>query len=423
MDARVGSGSGSGEFAAAGAGAGACSGAESPDPGHDPEFASCVIAWTPELAAAQLRMPGPSDDKYRRGVLAMRTGSAAYPGAAVLGVEAAWRTGVGLLRYEPPVDDVAPRFNLLSPAAAVLAARPETVFGADPGSRSDAWLIGSGTDPALSSAAETAALLRVLAGAAPVVVDAGALRLAVSVRSAAMGNAAPGHSLIRRGGSANGAGDQPTAWAVSPAMILTPHPGEFAALWADLDLGPLPADEAATEPATRADHPTAARAVRPTAPRLTEHLPARADAAAALAARIGATVLLKGSVTLVATPAGEVLASGPATPWLATAGTGDVLAGILGALVVSRAAEICDDPEILGPLGATAALLHDLAARIAMSGGSLVAGRTLSSASRAETPVSDVAPPFGRPITALDVAHALPQAVASLLALAPPPRP
>nr|WP_233613747.1 ADP/ATP-dependent (S)-NAD(P)H-hydrate dehydratase [Leucobacter edaphi] len=372
-----------------------------------------------------MRAPGPSDDKYRRGVLSLRTGSSAYPGAAVLGVEAAWRTGVGLLRYEPPIDDLPPRFELLSPAAAVLAARPETVFGVDPAGRTDAWLIGSGTDPARSSAAEAAALREVLTGAAPVVVDAGALRLAVEIRGFAIGRAASAadRSLFRRGDARRGSATTAGAGPFGPPLILTPHAGEFATLWSDLDLGPLPGDATAPVPATHADRPAAPRADRPTAPRLTERLSARADAAAALAARVRATVLLKGSVTLVATPDGQVLASGPATPWLATAGTGDVLAGILGALVASRAAEIREDPELLGPLGATAALLHDVAARTAAGDDSVVAGHTPSSHALAESPDPGVAAPSGRPITALDVAHALPQAVASLLALAPPSQP
>ena len=58
--------------------------------------------WAPRDAAAHVRLPDADDDKYRRGVLGMRTGSEAYPGAAVLGVEAACRTGVGMVRYLGP---------------------------------------------------------------------------------------------------------------------------------------------------------------------------------------------------------------------------------------------------------------------------------------------------------------------------------
>src|SRR6478609_6433381 len=123
-------------------------------------------SWTPEDASRVLRRPTTADDKYSRGVLGVRTGSTAYPGAAVLGVEAAWRTGLGMVRYLGPE----------RPTGLVLARRPETVTMAG---RVQAWLIGSGTDADERSDAETSALRSVLSGPHPVVVDAGALDLAV----------------------------------------------------------------------------------------------------------------------------------------------------------------------------------------------------------------------------------------------------
>ena len=53
-----------------------------------------VTEWTSEDAGAFIKRPVPSDDKYSRGVLGVITGSDDYPGAAVLGVEAALRTAV-----------------------------------------------------------------------------------------------------------------------------------------------------------------------------------------------------------------------------------------------------------------------------------------------------------------------------------------
>src|SRR5690349_16548095 len=123
--------------------------------------------WTQADTAGFLRVPAADDDKYSRGVVALRTGSAAYPGAAVLGVEAAWRAGSGYVRYAGEASD------------AVLARRPETVVGSDLGrTRVDAWVIGSGTDAARRSPEEQEALRCILSGSAPVVVDAGALDLA-----------------------------------------------------------------------------------------------------------------------------------------------------------------------------------------------------------------------------------------------------
>jgi NAD(P)H-hydrate repair Nnr-like enzyme with NAD(P)H-hydrate dehydratase domain len=308
--------------------------------------------WSRERAAEWLRRPSAGDDKYRRGVLGMRTGSAQYPGAAVLGVSAAWRTGAGMVRYVPALDDAPSPHGLPSPSASVLAVHPETVFG-EPGSRpSDAWVLGSGTDPADRSTAERSALLELLRGGAPLVIDAGALDLVAQARS--------GDDGPRDG---------------APA-ILTPHGGEFERLWRASGLGALPDD---WDPRGGADG---------------DAQRGRAETAARLAERLEAPVLLKGSVTVCAAPGEAPLLVGPSTPWLATAGTGDVLAGILGALVAAHAAGVREDPASLARIGATAALLHDAAARIAA--GDPEAGGS------------------GRPITALDVAGAVPAAVAAL---------
>lgn len=330
--------------------------------------------WSDARAASWLPAPGPADDKYRRGVLGLRTGSARYPGAAVLGSSAAWRTGVGLLRYVPPRDDVASPFGLPSPAAAVLARHPETVFDAGD-AHCDAWVIGSGTDPAERSSRERDDLVALLGSGTPVVVDAGAL------------------DLVLDSASGGDTGIQPHAGArPHRPLILTPHRGEFTRLWRGAGLGDAP--DGWPDRADRAEQPDPEALTR---------------AAQHLAVRLGATILLKGSVSVVATPGGLCLAVGPATPWLATAGTGDVLAGILGALVAAHAEQVREDPERLAELGATAALLHDAAARLAagVPGGRDPSGRVTSS--RDPKPTS-----AGRPITASDVAEAVPGAIAAI---------
>ncbi len=280
--------------------------------------------WTARDAASTLRMPTATDDKYSRGVLGVRTGSERYPGAAVLGVEAAHRAGIGMVRYLGPE----------RPTALVLSRRPETV-AAD--GRVQAWLIGSGTDASERSAAETAALRGILNGDAPVVVDAGALDLV------------------------------PSRTAEAP-LVVTPHDRELAVLRAAAGLDPTPLHRAAEREAAARD----------------------------TAAALGVTVLLKGARTIVATPAGDVLAVESPTPWLATAGTGDVLGGIVGALVAGAAAQAaateCDlSTDALAPLAATASLVHVLAA---------------AAASNARA---------GGPITALDVADAVASVIGRLL--------
>lgn len=79
------------------------------------------------------------------------------------------------------------------------------------------------------------------------------------------------------------------------------------------------------------------------------------------AARFDVVVVLKGALTIVATPSGDTYAPIEGSPWLSTAGTGDVLAGILGALVAGDAAIADPTPDRLAQLAATAVSLHSLA--------------------------------------------------------------
>ncbi|MBA8816602.1 hydroxyethylthiazole kinase-like uncharacterized protein yjeF [Microbacterium halimionae] len=279
---------------------------------------TALRSWTPSDAAKWIRRPLSSDDKYSRGVVGIRTGSAEYPGAAVLGVEAAWRAGTGMVRYIG-----APRA-----ADLVLARRPETVTAAG---RVQAWVLGSGTDAASRSDDETEALRGILSGEVPVVVDAGAMDLAVG--------------------------------ATAP-LIVTPHGREHDRLRQLLGLGAV------------ADHPTGERV----------------NAVQETAKTLGATVLLKGSTTLVAAPDGTVIEVEAGVPWLATAGTGDVLAGIMGALVASHSDNMMNMTDA-AEIAAAAAWVHGRA-------GDMASARFGA---------------FGGPITALDVADATPAAIGELL--------
>ncbi|MFF8188414.1 NAD(P)H-hydrate dehydratase [Microbacterium sp. NPDC016588] len=275
--------------------------------------------WTGHDAARALRRPTDADDKYSRGVVGLRTGSTRYPGAAVLGVEAAWRTGTGMVRY-------------LGPARAqdlVLQRRPETVTA---GGRVQAWVIGSGTDAADRDAAETAALRGILSGEVPVVADAGALDLVP---------------------------------AASAPVIVTPHARELARLRETLGLA---AEAAADEEA-------------------------RERAAVETAEALRGVVLSKGAVTIVAAPGGWVRRIATGTPWLATAGTGDVLGGVLGAVVAGASAAGRTSLDDLAACAATAAWLHGTAGTVAATGRGGAGG----------------------PIAALDVTEALPAVVAGLL--------
>jgi NAD(P)H-hydrate repair Nnr-like enzyme with NAD(P)H-hydrate dehydratase domain len=102
---------------------------------------------------------------------------------------------------------------------------------------------------------------------------------------------------------------------------------------------------------------------------------------------LAATVLLKGSRTVVAQD-GYVIELPVASPWLATAGSGDVLAGIIGALCATNYIEILNDIRKVAEVAATGALIHNTAAKIANNNG---------------------------PISASTLVDAIPAAVASIL--------
>jgi len=273
--------------------------------------------WTAEDAAVWIAAPGAHDDKYSRGVLGVVTGSPDYPGAAVLGVEAAHRTGVGMVRYTGP----------RALRQAVLARRPETVTVAG---RVQAWLIGSGIDRNRRSFVLIGDLEHALADKVPVVLDAGALDLV-------------------------GTHTAPT--------VITPHARELAALLTSREIR-VTAEDVTADPATWAE-----RAAR----------------------ELDVAVLLKGAVTHVCDPSGDRFIVTAPTHWLATAGSGDVLGGILGALVATHPVELAGDARVLTTLAATAAWVQGEAAR------------------RASAAVG------GGPVIAMDIAAAVPGVIGSLL--------
>ena len=291
-----------------GAGAGSAGLVDLVDIGLSPAVEPClrlvdrddVRDWWPD--------PGRESDKYARGVVGLATGSATYPGAAVLSVAGASAGPAGLVRYAGSAGDyVRHRY----PSVIV------TERVGDAG-RVQAWVCGSGLGTDERAKGE---LRAVLAAPVPVVLDADALTLLVdgSLAESLRGRKAP--------------------------MVVTPHDREFARL-----AGERPG-------------------------------PDRVEAALGLAARMKATVLLKGDRTVVASPSGEVWVNPTGTPALATGGTGDVLSGLLGSLLAGG----------LPPVRAAvaAAWAHGLAGREAARGG---------------------------PVTSADVAEALRPALAALLA-------
>ncbi|WP_030123898.1 bifunctional ADP-dependent NAD(P)H-hydrate dehydratase/NAD(P)H-hydrate epimerase [[Kitasatospora] papulosa] len=190
-------------------------------------------------------------------------------------------------------------------ADAVIARFPETLVHPGPPSKAgrvQAWVAGPGLG---DSSASAEAVADVLAADVPVLVDADGLRLmdAAAVR------------------------------ARTAATVLTPHAGEAAAL---LGVGREEVEAG------------------------------RLAAVRELAARYRATVLLKGSTTLVAEPGDAPVRVNPTgTSWLATAGSGDVLSGLTGSLLAAGLA-----PRDAASVGA---YLHGLAARRAADGAPVAA--------------------------------------------------
>lgn len=255
--------------------------------------------WRDDELRDWLRIPVEGDDKYSRGVLGVLTGSDRYPGAAVLGVEAAARTGAGMIRY---VGDERP-------AGLLLQRRPEVVTA---NGRVQAWLLGSGMDAGERSAGLAEAMRDALGQHLPTVLDAGALDLARDAEG-------------------------PT--------LLTPHAGELVRVLAGLGTS-------TTRDAVEAEPERWSRQV---------------------ADETGATVLLKGAITHVVAPGGEGVRVRAGSPWLATAGSGDVLGGILGALLAAHSDAISTDRSLLTAVAAAGARLHGLAGDLAADGAPLVA--------------------------------------------------
>ena len=306
------------------------------DLGLDPHLhgAPAVIRLEDVDVRSLFPRPDRESSKYSRGVVALAAGSERFPGAAVLAASGAARSGAGMVRC------LAPQAVL----DLVLRERPEIV-----GHRVER-AVGGPDAVDLAAAGRTDAL--VVGPGLP----ADDPRACAGVDRLREGGGAPGHGALRRGVIDAGAlGVLTPDHRFGPDVVLTPHRGEAERLARALDLDP--------------------------------ELPG-VQLAPALARATGATVLLKGFLTLIAPGDGGALRTqDDATAQLATAGTGDVLAGVLGTLLAAG---------LPGPDAASlAAILHGRAGRLASRDGL-------------------------QPLVALEVATHLPTAIGTILATAQP---
>ena len=342
-----------------------------------PTEASRKVSSHDATLARYLLKPEADSHKYSRGVVRIIAGSQRFPGAGLLCVAGASHSGVGMIRLNAPE-----RVENL-----VLAAHPQIVpDGSALTGTCDALVLGPGLD---AQKADWEALSQLLENT-PAVIDASALE--------------PVCALIKEG-----------KLRLRAHHILTPHEGELARclnLFAGTDTDKT-AGEIAGKLADKADKPLGKFAAE-TSPALQR----RIQGAQQLAALTGACVLAKGNRTVVVDAKAQVHTLPAATPWLATAGSGDVLAGLMGGLLALnvRAGAGCAgtaDAQGRGAPAASAAALApeiaQLAARLHALAGQLAAEATGPKTTYATGPKSAGAV-VTHPITAPEIAAAIPNA-------------
>ena len=230
---------------------------------------SQLIENTPEAWLAAFPWPTHQSHKHARGRLIVISGEAWTTGAARLAARAGLRIGAGLVTILSPPDALS--VNAAHLEAVMLKPFETEIELEQLAAEVDAAIIGP------AAGVNETTLLNVLALArtgAALVIDADAI------------------TVFR---------DDPEELfsALDVDDVLTPHPGEFERLF----------------------------------PGVLKEEPERISAARRAARRADAVVVLKGADTVIAHPDGRAAANSNGSPWLATAGSGDVLAGFVGSLI------------------------------------------------------------------------------------------
>jgi hydroxyethylthiazole kinase-like uncharacterized protein yjeF len=247
------------------------------DIGIDPSCLRAIKPSTfhnnPRLWLDELPQPRLDGHKYDRGHTLVVSGPLTGTGAARLAARGALRAGSGLVTVASPADAIVVNASHLTAIMLLRLYEAEGLAEMLADRRKNAVVLG----PALGVSDATAALVgAALASEAAVVIDADGITSFADSPDALF-------AQIR---------------SRAHPVVLTPHDGEFARIFADL-----------------------------------AEVPSKLDRARQAAELSGAIVVLKGPDTVVAAPNGIAAIAGNAPPYLATAGAGDVLAGMIGGLL------------------------------------------------------------------------------------------
>jgi len=237
-----------------------------------------TFANGPDLWRTAFPRPDLDAHKYKRGHAVVVSGGAAHTGAARLAARGALRAGAGLVTVASPAEALAANAAHLTAIMLRRCDGPPDLRELLTDARFNAVALG----PALGVGASTREMVEAALGAnRATVLDADAL-------TSFAGDAAALTALVRAHSGVAG-------------IVLTPHDGEFARLFAS--------EEAVLNARSKLD---------------------RARGAAAL---VRAVVVLKGPDTVIAAPDGRAAINENGTPYLATAGSGDVLSGLIAGLL------------------------------------------------------------------------------------------
>ncbi|KIZ39339.1 MULTISPECIES: bifunctional ADP-dependent NAD(P)H-hydrate dehydratase/NAD(P)H-hydrate epimerase [Rhodopseudomonas] len=250
------------------------------DPSVLDEIRPMAFVNDPDLWRGSFSVPRIDGHKYSRGHAVVISGGPVQTGAARLAARGALRAGAGLVTVASPGDAMTVNAAALTAIMLRQIDAPEQFAELLTDRRFNACVIGPGAGVGERT---RALVLAALAANTAAVLDADAL-------TSFAGAPEELFEIIKSG--------------ASPQVVLTPHEGEFPRLFSDMsNKNPLRS---------------------------------KLERVRLAAERSGAVVLLKGPDTVVAAPDGRAAIAANAPPWLATAGAGDVLSGIIAGQLAQR---------------------------------------------------------------------------------------